>query len=60
MQLFHLDRSEADEFLDIYRNLQPEFNQIVEELSSGPCIALEVRHNNVVSSLREVCGPHDP
>lgn len=40
MQLFELDKSEADEFLDIYRNLMPEYNQIVNEMSSGPCIAL--------------------
>ena len=38
----------------------PEYNQLVEELTSGPCVALEVRQDNVVSSLRELCGPHDP
>jgi len=29
-------------------------------LTNGPCIALEVRQNNPVPALRELCGPHDP
>ena len=29
-------------------------------MTNGPCIALEVRQDNVVTSLRELCGPHDP
>jgi len=33
---------------------------MVEELTNGPCIALEVRQENVVALLRELCGPHDP
>lgn len=37
-----------------------EFNQMVEEMTNGPCIALEVRQNNPVPALRELCGPHDP
>lgn len=38
----------------------PEYSQIVEEITSGPCIALEARQNNAVPAMREVCGPHDP
>lgn len=29
-------------------------------MTNGPCVALEVRQNNPVQSLRELCGPHDP
>lgn len=48
------------EFLEVYKGVVPEYNQMVEELTNGPCIALEVRHENVVPALRELCGPHDP
>ena len=33
---------------------------MVEEMTNGPCIALEVRQNNPVAALRELCGPLDP
>ena len=46
--------------MEVYKGVVPEYNQIVEELTNGPCIALEVRQENVVSSQRELCGPHDP
>lgn len=29
-------------------------------MTSGVCVALEVRQENVVKSFRELCGPHDP
>jgi len=29
-------------------------------MSVGPCIALELRHENAVEKFREFCGPHDP
>lgn len=37
-----------------------EYNSLVEELTNGPCVALEIRQENVVAKLRELCGPHDP
>ena len=58
--MFWLDRPSAEEFLEVYKGVLPEYNQIVEEITNGPCVALEVRQENVVGSFREVCGPHDP
>ena len=59
-EMFWLDRPSAEEFLEVYKGVLPEYNQIVEEITNGPCVALEVRQENVVGSFREVCGPHDP
>ena len=39
----------------------PEFNQMTEYIATaGPVIACEIRQEDVVSSLRKFCGPHDP
>ena len=29
-------------------------------MSNGPCVALEIRQENAVSSFRAFVGPHDP
>jgi nucleoside-diphosphate kinase len=33
---------------------------MAEQLTSGPCIALEIRQENAVNQLRKISGPHDP
>ncbi|EGR31510.1 nucleoside diphosphate kinase 7, putative [Ichthyophthirius multifiliis] len=60
LQTFTLDLPSAEEFYDVYRGVVPEFNSLAEHLTSGMCVALEVRQENVVSSFRQLCGPHDP
>jgi nucleoside-diphosphate kinase len=60
MEMFWLDRPSAEEFLEIYKTVLPEYNSIVDEFTNGSCIALEVRGNNVVQALRELCGHFDP
>ena len=61
LQLFSLDKSASAEFLEVYQGVLPEYNALVNEMQSGPCVAIEVRlAENVVPSLREICGPADP
>jgi len=60
MQMFNLDRPTAEEFLEIYRGVLPEFVPITEQMTTGPCIVLEVRQENAVKSFRDLCGPMDP
>jgi len=43
MQLFNLDRPTAEEFLEIYRGVVPEYIPICEQMTTGACIVLEVR-----------------
>ena len=52
MQLFNLDKPTAEEFLEIYRGVLPEFIPTTEQMTTGPCIVLEVRQENAVSSFR--------
>lgn len=60
MEMFHLDRPTAEEFYEVYKGVLPEFTQMVEHLSCGPCIVMEVRQENAVQSFRQLCGPMDP
>jgi nucleoside-diphosphate kinase len=60
MQTFSLDKPTAEEFLEIYKGVLPEFVPIVEEITTGPCIVIEVRQEDAVESFRKLCGPHDP
>ena len=66
---FTLDRVDAVEFLEVYKGVVPEFAAAVDELTSGPFVAIEVAkmsgsngtsENGVVEALREACGPADP
>lgn len=60
MEMFYLDKTTAEEFFEVYKGVLPEYAAIIEHITTGPIIALEVRQDNVVSSLRTLVGPHDP
>ena len=60
MMLLHLDKPSAEEFLEIYKGVLPEFTHIVDHVTSAPCIALEIRQENVVPAFRQLAGPLDP
>lgn len=64
-KLCNLDKVSAAEFLEVYKGVLAagEFNAMVDELVSGPCIALEIADPdgaNPVEAFRELCGPMDP
>jgi len=48
LQSFTLDRPTSEEFYEIYKGVVPEFGQMAEHLTTGPCIALEIRQENAV------------
>lgn len=60
VQLFYLDRTSATEFLEVYRGAVKDYNAMVEELCSGPIVALEVcSGKDTVVSFRRAAGPWD-
>lgn len=72
LELFHLDKASSEEFLEVYKGVVPEYFGIVEQIASGPVIALEIRAPSsrlqdrdgnsvsIVSAFRELVGPSDP
>ena len=59
--MFYLTKDAAEEFYDVYKGVLPEYIPLIEHMvGGGPCIALELRQENVVEAFREIVGPHDP
>jgi nucleoside-diphosphate kinase len=50
----------AEEFMEVYKGVLPEYHDIVKQMCSGPVIAMEVRQENAVDTFRNLVGPHDP
>jgi nucleoside-diphosphate kinase len=59
LQSFTLDRVMSEEFLEVYKGVLPEFRLYVDEMSSGMCIAMEIRAENAVEIFRQFAGPHE-
>ena len=60
MEMFYLDRPSVEEFWDVYKGVLAEYIPMIEHLSAGPIIAMEIRQDNCVSAFREFVGPTDP
>ena len=43
MEMFTLDKPTAEEFFEVYKGVLPEFVAMIEQMTTGPCIALEIR-----------------
>ena len=63
IQMFHMEQVNAEEFLEVYKGVVQEYSAMVSQLTSGPCIALEVRDTTgdiTPQSFRQFVGPIDP
>jgi nucleoside-diphosphate kinase len=43
MEMFYLNRGTAEEFLDVYKGVLPEYVPLIEHMICGPSIVLEIR-----------------
>lgn len=63
MKMCHLERASSEEFFEVYKGVVPEYVQMCLQLSSGPCIALEILgktdNSSAYQELRSLCGPVD-
>jgi len=62
IEMFYLDRQASEEFLEVYKTVVPEYNDMVVELCAGPLVAVEIKGDvqSVVQDFRSLCGPNDP
>ena len=60
MEMFYLSRAVIEEFYSVYKGVLPEYLPVIEHISNGPSVILEVRQENAVESFRSFVGPHDP
>jgi nucleoside-diphosphate kinase len=59
IEMFHLDRTTANEFYEVYQGAVQCYKEMVDEATSSPCIALELRAENAVDTFRQTAGPWD-
>jgi len=60
LQQFREDRANMEEFLEVYKEVVPEYNDMVSQLLEGPMMVMEIRAEDAVASFREFVGPSDP
>lgn len=62
MKMIHLTRNQSEEFYEIYKGIVGEYLQMVNQLQSGACLALEIQGSDedVHAKFRALCGPADP
>ncbi len=60
MEMFTLDKPTAEEFFEVYKGALPEFVPLIEHMTTGPSIVLEIRQENAVKAFRDLAGPMDP
>ncbi|XP_062412123.1 nucleoside diphosphate kinase 7 isoform X1 [Sardina pilchardus] len=60
LQMINMDRANAEEFFEVYKGVVTEYTGMVAELSSGPCMALEIHASDAATAFRQFCGPADP
>jgi nucleoside-diphosphate kinase len=59
MDKLQLSQSEAEAFYAIHKG-KPFFKDLVDFMSSGPCVPLVVEGENVIEGIRELIGATDP
>lgn len=63
LRLFNLMLGQVHEFMQMYKTVWPlDYAAMCEQMSSehGPCVAMELRTENAVGSLRKFCGHPNP
>ncbi|KAL0901415.1 hypothetical protein ABMA27_006682 [Loxostege sticticalis] len=64
LNMFIVENINAAEFYEVYKGIVPEYKGMVEELSSGPCVAMEIvskdKTQNTAVEFRKLVGPSDP
>jgi len=55
----YFGKEAAEEFLEVYKGVVPEYHDHVVELSGGMCVAIELRAQDAVRTFRQTAGPWD-
>lgn len=58
VESFALSRAQAEEFLELYRDVLPDFAEMAVALAEGPLVAVAVE--GAVAVARKLVGPLDP
>lgn len=56
-EMFDIDLVAAEEFLEVYKGVLPEYSGMTDQLASGRLVAVELTGDDAVHTLRQICGP---
>jgi nucleoside-diphosphate kinase len=59
MKLMHLTPAQAGQFYEVHRE-RPFYNDLVNYMSSGPCVPMILEKANAVEDFRTTIGATDP
>ncbi|KAA3671294.1 nucleoside-diphosphate kinase [Paragonimus westermani] len=64
-RLYRLSKVDAAEFLEVYKGVVHEYPEMLDQFSSGPCVALEIAsstesNGSTLKAFRDFVGPSDP
>jgi len=58
-RLMHLSREQAENFYAVHRG-RPFYNDLVDFMTSGPCMPMALEHEDAVNAFRELIGATNP
>jgi len=59
IKMIHLDRTQAEGFYAVHKE-RPFFNDLVQFMTSGPCVAMVLEAENVIERNRALMGATNP
>lgn len=59
LRMVSLDRPMAERFYEVHRD-RPFFADVIEYITSGPVVAIEIEGDHVVEQIRALIGPTNP
>jgi nucleoside-diphosphate kinase len=59
MKMTHLTKAQAQKFYEVHKE-RPFYNELVEYMTSGPCIPIALEKDNAVEDYRKLIGATDP
>jgi nucleoside-diphosphate kinase len=59
METFSFDKAQSQEFLEVYKDVVPNYSDHVVQLCSGLSVVMELRAENAVVNFRATAGPWD-
>jgi nucleoside-diphosphate kinase len=59
IKMLHLSKNSAEGFYEVHKE-RPFYRELVEYMTSGPCIPIALEKENAVSEFRKLIGATDP
>ncbi|MBC8490255.1 MAG: nucleoside-diphosphate kinase [Bacteroidetes bacterium] len=59
MKMTHLTKDQAKKFYEVHKE-RPFYNDLVDFMTSGPCIPIALQKENAIADYRKLIGATDP